>query len=313
MIGTRLFLSAILTFTLVAGASAGALAIFAKKPKTEAQVKRLIETVKSDPDEKKRRAAIAELYDADPRVNPDVISCLVLTLQKDSSAWVRADAAEAMGQFKIVYPLAGLALEAAAELDASRDVRESAQQALWEYHLAGYRGTRGANGIAGQTVEPPIARPTGQRPRVTPAAVVDVVVPQMMPSTPRLVDGLPTVSVRPIPVAPRTILGFKPLNLASRPTLNPLAMLRSLLPPPVVVLATPEPPYAKRREVAMAPAPRSQGIQEVILSGEPFALPSISEPPGEPVEVKSSVPMSKPLLAPMEPLAPGPRMRPTSR
>ena len=308
MIGIRLFLSAILTFTLVAGASAGALAIFAKKPKTETQVKRLIETVKSDPDEKKRRAAIAELYDADPRVNPDVIPCLVVALQKDSSALVRADAAEAMGQFKIVYPLAGLALEAAAELDASRDVRESAQQALWEYHLAGYRGTRGANGIAGQTVEPPIARPTGQRPRVTPAAVVDVVVPQMMPSTPRPVTELPTVSVRPTPVAPRTILGFKPLNLASRPTLNPLAMLRSLLPPPVVIAATPEPPFAKRREFAMAPAPRSQGIQEVILSGEPFALPSISEPPGERL-----VPTSKPLLAPMEPLAPGPRVRPTSR
>ena len=304
MIGTRLFLSAILAFTLASGASAGALAIFAKKPKSEAQVKRLIETVKSDPDEKKRRAAIAELHDADPRANADVIPCLVMALQKDSSAQVRADAAEAMGQFKLVYPLAGLALEAAAELDASRDVRESAQQALWEYHLAGYRSTRGANGIAGQTVEPPIARPAGHRPRVTPAAVVDVVVPQTKPATPRPVAELPTVSVQPIPAATRPVVSFKPLNLASRPVLNPVAMLRSLLPAPQTNVETPEPPFAKPREFATAPIPRSQGSPEAIVAGEPFALPPITEPPGE---------FLVPMVKPMEPLPPGPRIRPISR
>ena len=47
MIGLRWILSAIAFFPLVCGANAGALAIFGKQPKPEAQVKRVIETVKT--------------------------------------------------------------------------------------------------------------------------------------------------------------------------------------------------------------------------------------------------------------------------
>ena len=300
MIGIRAVLLALLV--LAAGAAqAGALGAFGKKPKSEAQVKRLLDTVRADPDEKARRAAIAELRETDPRSHPDVISGLIASLQRDSSAAVRAEAAEAIGQFKLVYPLAGLALEAAAELDGSREVRDSAQQALWEYHLAGYRSDRGANGIAGQTVEPPIARPTAaHRPPVSPVSATDVPIPMAMPTVkPRPKTELPAVAPQP-PVPPQRPIVSSPLRetpiLARRPVLDSISMLRSALPSfgktaAPEVMATPEPPRAAPRRFAAAPEPRGVGTiaPPVTTVHEPFSLPPVSEPPGEfPAAVKPS-------------------------
>ena len=297
-----------ISFLLALGlpaAAAGALDFF-KRPKSEAQVKKLIETAKHDADEKKRRAAIAELRDADPRAHPDVISALIASLQKDSSAAVRQDAADAIGSYKLVYPLAGLALEAASELDSTKAVRDTALQALWEYHLAGYRSPRGANGIAGQTAEPPIARPLAiHRPPVSAAAALDVPIPLSMPAV-----RLPKPTPSPVLPPPRAKSLFDGPILARRPVLDSFAMLKSALPSfnkpessePV---STPEPPIAQPRMAVVAPEPRAVvHVLQVphVVTPQPYDLPPVAEPPGE------LAPVMKPMLLPQEPPV-GPRIR----
>lgn len=219
-------------FVLVAGLAlagpAGA-GMFDRKPKSAAQVKRLADTLKADPDEKRRRAAVAELKEADPRVVADVIPTLVGVLQRDPSAAVRADAAEAIGSFKTAFPAAGVALEAAAEGDPAAGVRDAAQQALWEYHLGGYRSQKGADGIAGQTAEPPLARRSARV--AAPAAVT--------PAGPA-VTALKPPPAEPVPqaVAPRVVFTAAP---------------------PLVLDGTPEPPLAKRPAKA-GPLPPPSGL-----------------------------------------------------
>src|SRR6185437_13219290 len=227
VIRARLILPLMLLCLTASFAGAAGLGVFGKKGKSEAQIKRLIETLRTDPDEAKRRAAIADLHDADPRAHPDVISALIASLQKDGSATVRGDAAAAIGHYHHVFPLAGMALEAAAELDASPAVRGSAQQALWEYHLVGYRSLRGADGIAGQSKEPPIARPASLQPPVLPA------IPQPMPTRPVWPLPAPGPNLPPIAAQPPSMARAlaKAVFTPRRPVLGPLAMLRMLTPP----------------------------------------------------------------------------------
>lgn len=317
MIGIRWILVPLAALVLTSGTGAGGPGAFAKKPKSEAQVKRLIETVRTDPDEKRRRAALAELQDADPRAHPDVISALIAVLQKDASAQIRGEAAEAIGQFKIVYPVAGLSLEAAAELDPSKAVRENAQQALWEYHLAGYRSLRGSGGIVGQTAEPPLARPAS-RPAVAPAAGGGGPTTSIQsPASPRPVGELPSFAVQPPVSSPLPMTRGPAISL--RPTFSLIAILRPSVPtvtaskgsetgPPPQLNLTPEPPLAKARVFAIAPAPICLEVQTVSREGDPFQLPPISEPPGEPPEAQPTAPASL-LRSGFEPLPPGPRVR----
>ncbi|HJZ59525.1 MAG TPA: HEAT repeat domain-containing protein, partial [Gemmataceae bacterium] len=188
MTGTRLILPALAAFVVAAATDA---AIFPRKKLDANRVKQLADTLRTEPDERKRRAAVAELKEADPRVHPDATLALVWALQRDPSPAVRADAAEAMGQMKVMVPLAGVALETAAESDPSPAVRDAAQQALWEYHLIGYRSTKGADGIAGQTIEPPRAKPPTPRPTIVQVAA---------PAVPTPVEQ---IAVMPRPVSPR--------------------------------------------------------------------------------------------------------------
>jgi hypothetical protein len=286
VIGTRWTWTVIAA--LVVAAPVGAGNLFGKRPKTDAQVKRLTETVRTDADELRRQAAIAELRDADPRTHPDVIPALVAALQRDRSARVRADAAEAIGQFKLVLPLAGLALETAAESDPVRAVRDSAHQALWELHLAGYRSAKGADGFAGQTPEPPIARPGPPRPaatlpRVTTSPVVTVSVgppPKPEPGLPTVIPTPPTAglvsSPRPAPRLADLVKRLTPPHAFTRrrlgPTLSaafdwqpaPASVEPASVGPKVILTATPppllnvtaEPPIAGPRVLDAAPSPR---------------------------------------------------------
>jgi hypothetical protein len=313
VIGIRGFLVPLVLALLATPADAAGIdSLFGKKTKSEAQVKKLIDTVKNDTDEKKRKAAVAELREADPRVHSDVIPCLAAALQKDSSAAVRIEAADAIGSYKIAYPLGGLALEAAAELDPAREVRERAQEALWEYHLVGYRSQRGANGIAGQTPEPPIARPTAHhRPPVSPVVATDVPIPMAMPKRPPV--ELPAVTP-PAPAAPR--FPFLGPIASRRPVLDTVNLIKSAFPSAkpgnLKPVATPEPPRAQPRILSQAPLPRLHAAPLPVSApvGEPFALPPVSEPPGEfPAAAAESSPSIKALLRLPEPLPPGPRLR----
>jgi hypothetical protein len=137
------------------------LGIFRKKQKDDPpqqRAKQLVETLKSDPDEKKRKTAAEELRDQDPRNNSDIMPTLIAALQKDPSPEVRAEAAETIGKLKPVVQPAGVALEQTLLTDPSDGVRKAAQKALWDYHLNGYRSA-GANPAYPQTAEPPLAKP----------------------------------------------------------------------------------------------------------------------------------------------------------
>jgi hypothetical protein len=160
------------------------LGIFKRKPKTDTadRVKQLVATLQSDPDEKKRSAAVEELRGLDPRQHADVVPALVGSLQRDPAPAVRAEAAEALGKIKPVTQPVALALEAVQANDPTPAVREAAKSALFQYHLNGYRSANPAPTGTAQSNEPPFAAP---RP------------------------VLKTVPSNPVPVGTET--GFKPI------------------------------------------------------------------------------------------------------
>lgn len=215
---------------LAASLSPLAAGIFSRKKLDAGRVRQLVEVLRAEPDEKKRKAAVAELKDADPRAHTDAVLALVATLQRDSAPAVRVEAADAIRQFRLVFPVAGLSLETAAETDPSPLVRDAAQQALWEYHLLGYRSSKGTDGFAGQTAEPPLAKPPA---RVVKAAAPPIVVPVS------LVKPQDVVSLGPPRMAP-------PLPA---PVATPQSGIRTVLSavPPAVFNVTAEPPLAKKR------------------------------------------------------------------
>jgi hypothetical protein len=249
--------------------------LFHRKPKMEpARVRQLVEIARSDPDEKKRKAALLELGDADPRVHTEVIPALVVAVRKDTSAAVRATAAEVIGRLPVVFPVAGAALETAVESDPSPAVREAAKQSLWEYHLIGYRSSKGADGFAGQTAEPPIAKPARAKPPVTaepPAANVVTVAAPLRPT----VVATPLPELGP-PPGPRVALlpGF----------FGPRTVLAGSYHPNLTV----EPPIAKAAR-PVAPAPTA--------SAEPPILPRWPEPAtvGKPPPIAAYLP---PIVSP---------------
>lgn len=155
-------------------APAQGLNIFKRRSKSEAspaaKVKQLAETLRASPDEGKRKQAAEDLRDYDPRSNPDLIPALTAAVQKDPVPAVRSAAAESIGKLKPVSQPAGLTLEAVAQADPDAGVREAANQALWQYHLNGYRPpTTGP--LAPQSAEPPLAARPVSRPG-TPAPPV---------------------------------------------------------------------------------------------------------------------------------------------
>ena len=123
-----------------------------------ARAKQLIESLKNDSDEKKRMAAVDELADYDTRTHVDVLPAIVASLKSDPSSSVRAAAASAIGATKPAVQTAGVALEQTLANDPSEAVRQASQQALWQYHLNGYRSA-GVNPSSPQTAEPPLAKP----------------------------------------------------------------------------------------------------------------------------------------------------------
>ncbi len=223
-----------------------------RKPKLDAnRIRVLNDLLRTEVDEKKRRAAIAELKEADPRAYPEATLALVGALQRDPSTAVRREAAQAIGEMKVMVPVAGVALELAAESDRSPEVRDAAQQSLWEYHLIGYRSAKGSDGIAGQTAEPPRARPATPRPYVV---MREPVVPPA-----------PPVQVKAIAPAPTKPISRKPVNVGQK---NGIRLIVSAAPP-AQLNATGEPPLAYPRT---PPA-----ILDSSLTG--VTLPSVSLAP----------------------------------
>jgi hypothetical protein len=294
---TRLLL-ALVTLAVVAGVVAPLRADgpgwFPRKPKVEpARVRQWVEIVRSEADEMKRRAAILELSAVDPRVHTEVIPALVAALRQDPSAAVRAAAAEAIGRCPVVFPLAGLALETANEIDPVPAVREAARQALWQYHLIGYRTARSIGERVVQTAEPPFARPA--RPRLPVVAE-----PPTAPTAPA-VPALPPVLSPPAPDSlPPLGMPPGPRLLTSRVPLGPL----SRVPAPVHTPLTVEPPLARPAPLATGAAPTVPGssTSEPPLARPAPVLSSVSLPAFDPPRTLPRWPEHVP-VGPTPPLA----------
>jgi HEAT repeat protein len=288
--GTRL----ILALTLALGSASTALSwgdggLFSRKSKNDpARVRQLVEIVRSEPNAKKRVAATSELAEVDPRMHADVVSALIAALRKDASDAVRAGAAEALGRFNVVYPLAGITLEDAAESDPSPAVRGAARQALWEYHLIGYRSAKGADGFAGQTIEPPIAQParltdsvTAEPPTAAVAQIADLLpTPTIAPLPP--VGSPPGPGVPPPPSATSTSVS------AVQPHPN-LTVEPPIARPPVLSIpvpaATTEPPIRPRfhEPSRVVAPPRYAGFLPAIVPDPgPATTPPLPTPTAEP-------------------------------
>ena len=259
-----------------------------KQKADPARVRQLAEIVRGDPDEKRRKSAVAELGEADPRVYPEVLPAVILALRKDASATVRATAAEAIGRFGAVFSLAGLTLETSLELDPSPTVRAAAKQSLWEYHLNGYRSGKWSDGFAAQTAEPPLARPpvhalaiiTGEPP-IVPVAGATPSAPASLPSFAPLPG--PRRSRIPVISTPRTMVSaIQPHpNLTIEP---PIAKsLVEFLPTPTI----PEPPIRSHWAEPVSygtPPPFARDLPPIVSAPDPlpgvipFPTPT-AEPP----------------------------------
>jgi len=168
------------------------LGLFKKKPAgpsatpaksdVNTKAKQLVATLQSDTDIDRRKAAADALRNEDPRNNPDIVPALIASLQKDPSPSVRALAAETLGAYKSVYQAAAVALDASEKGDPDATVRASAKNALWQYHLNGFKPSTSTAGTTGQSSEPPLATPK------------------------------PIVAVKPPPTAVATATDFRPIT-----------------------------------------------------------------------------------------------------
>jgi hypothetical protein len=139
-------------------ASAG---FFSRKPKANAidRVPELLAQLRTAADEGQRATAAEELREFDGKSYPEIAPALVEALGRDTSPAVRAEAATSLGKLRPISQQNGYVLEQALNNDTSGRVRMAARQALWSYHLVGYRSSRPND----QTPEPPIAKSTGTR------------------------------------------------------------------------------------------------------------------------------------------------------
>ena len=286
MLRIRLTLALLLAVLVIPPSSAGP-GLFGNKPKPDAgRVRTLSETLRSDPDEKRRKAAAAELGWADGRIIPEVVPALAAALQKDTSATVRAEAADALSQLNLVAPQAGVALESAAADDPALAVRLAAKKALWQYHLNGYRSPKGTDGLVAQSIEPPIASPAS--PGVRPVSFVPPPPPPPAYVAPPPVEVPSAAAMPPItPPGPRLLRRsfFGDLLGLVRPAGSSRAG--------AIQVATAEPPIAKPATTPIRPFPSSTA--QTTKPTVPAVAPPVPAGPPAP-EYVSTLPPFKPNL-----------------
>ncbi len=200
-----------------------------------------IVTLKNSRDERARVAAAQALRTADPKQDATVIPTLMTSLQQDPSVSVRTKVAETIGLLKPISVEAGAILEQAVVGDPSEEVRKSAQAALWQYHVNGYRSSA-ANAAVPQTSEPPLAKPRTIAPNP----------PQRAELTSRIKPTpAPAAEItRPQPVARPISTGIGRGAIYPQTIEPPLAKPKEEIKPPMPSIQTPtlltEPPEAKK-------------------------------------------------------------------
>lgn len=253
-----------------------------------------VDVLKSDLDEKKRVAASEGLRAVDPRTHPEVMPALMTSLQQDPSASVRASVAETIGKLKPVSAEAGSVLETVVVSDPSDPVRKAAQQALWEYHLNGYRSTSSL-GAHPQTSEPPLAKPKTIAP-VTPLAKPPV--PVVLTSKTPTADVAPTTTPAPRPITtgigkgaiypqtiepplakPRTPVAIVPDVKPAAPAAVDIPSIPTPMPVPEKKPEPPAPTPEKKAEPPAIPVPMPAPAPDGIPVPPPAFVPTIPPPP----------------------------------
>lgn len=151
--------SLLVLLALVVCSSSSSAGIFrkTKSPNPAERVNELLNSLRSEPDERKRLGAAEELRQFDARLYPNILPALIESLANDPSPSVRAEAAASLGKIRPIEAAVGQALEKALAHDGSMRVRMSARTALVQYHLYGYRSGPLPNPVIQQTGEPPLA------------------------------------------------------------------------------------------------------------------------------------------------------------
>ncbi len=251
--------------------------IFSKHTKASPaeRVPILIATLRAESDEHKRSAAAEELRQYDPAMFPEIIPSLADAAQHDPKSGVRMEAIQSLAKLRPVSQRAGAAIEQATH-DESMRVRLQARTLLWQYHLAGYHGSKTpdiampANGI--HTEEPPLATlpesapvSTIQRP-VAPPPTVGYVSPATTPPAPKSNVWGSMTTPRVMPTQPAAIaIGPPPQPSGSSP----------------VRVSGPQPlPTGPTKLVDRGPKPLPPGPMD---TGKPIGNETVQEtPPASP-------------------------------
>jgi hypothetical protein len=256
----RLLVVPVVVLSLAAPSQAGLLRKSAR-PDPAVHVPALVETLKSDRDERARAAAASELDEYDAKAFPDILPALIDALATDPSTSVRSRAAEAIGKVRPITAAAGYALERATADDKSFQVRVSARTALLKYKVLGHMpGTR-IEGVV-QSGEPPLA--TGSAIKDIPSGTVLRPTPAPDPSEgPVTAPPLPLVTgPKPLPDSPAAApkpadpqTGEPPLAEPSKPT----PALTGAPPAPAPVIVIPSTPSKDAIAPATPAPPPSSG------------------------------------------------------
>ncbi|MFO0936958.1 MAG: HEAT repeat domain-containing protein [Gemmataceae bacterium] len=255
---------------------------FRKKADPAAKVKQLTETLRTDPDEKKRKGAAEELQETEAKLVPEVIPVLIASIRQDPSATVRASVAETIGKLKPVTASVGAVLETSASNDPSDVVRRAAQTALVAYQANGYRSTQPLS--TAQTNEPPFAKP---KPPVVPFPPKQIIAPVAQAPKPNPL-GIPTGINRgpqfgetsEPPLARQKTLSVEtpspsiPMPVPPMPV-EPLKK-ETETPPPSLSIPTPLPTPTPTPTPAPAPAPAAS---PPLSLPAPVPLPSLPSTP----------------------------------
>ena len=194
-----------------------------KKTPTE-QVTDLVKTLRTDADEKHRAAAAEDLSKFDAKAYPVGATALIDAVMKDNSSAVRFEATQALGKVRPISTQSAYALEYALTNDSSTRVRMAAKSALWQYHVAGYRGTAPA---APQTKEPSLAAaPRPAAPTTAARQPTRPVAPRQTNEPPlAAAKGTPGIRIDPPVPSPYTaapsVIKFGPTTPIDPPAVKP--------------------------------------------------------------------------------------------
>ncbi len=252
--------------------------LFNKKPKAPPaqRVPELILQAKTDPDERKRAAAVEELREFDTKTFQEVVPVLADVAKSDSKAGVRLEAINSLAKIRPVSQQAGQAMEWASQHDDSWKVRWQAKSALLRYGWSGYHA--GKNEMPNAAPQPPATREpplsTGRQVQGT------------RPPPPATTTGRTAVRTQPPTSPPPVIVNQPSLGVSDLgpPTGPPPAIVDVPGPVSAPATKTTAPPL-----VIAVPAGKTQGAPKLVAPAAPVPIPA-PPPAASQAAPKSAVP-----------------------